>query len=155
MDRPAVVVMDEPTAGLDPLMQEEFARLVAELRADGTTVFLSSHNLPEVERMCDRVGILREGRLAAVESVDDIIGRALRHVRLRFAGAVPAAEFRRLPGVSKLVAEGPELRFVLAGEPTGVVRAAGRHRLLDVEIARPSLEEAFVAAYGHTLEVAA
>ena len=65
----------------------------------------------------------------------------------------PPAEFRRLPGVSKLVAEGPELRFVLAGEPTGVVRAAGRHRLLDVEIARPSLEEAFVAAYGHTSAV--
>jgi ABC-2 type transport system ATP-binding protein len=118
-------------------------------------VFLSSHNLPEVERMCDRVGILREGRLAAVESVDDITGRALRHVRLRFASAAPAAEFRRLVGVSGLVADGPELRFWLAGEPTEVIRAAGRHRLLDAEIARPSLEEAFVAAYGHTLEVAA
>ena len=153
--RPPVVVMDEPTAGLDPLMQEEFARLVGELRADGTTVFLSSHNLAEVERMCDRVGILREGRLAAVESVDDITGRALRHVRLRFAGAAPAGEFRRLPRVSGLMVDGHELRFLLAGEPTAVVRAAGRHRLLDIEIARPSLEEAFVAAYGHALEVAA
>jgi ABC-2 type transport system ATP-binding protein len=153
--RPAVLVMDEPTAGLDPLMQEEFARLVTELRGDGTTVFLSSHNLAEVERMCDRVGILREGRLAAVESVDDITGRALRHVRLRFAGAAPAGEFRRLPGVSRLAADGPELRFLLAGEPTEVVRAAGRHRLLDIEITRPSLEETFVAAYGHRLEVAA
>jgi ABC-2 type transport system ATP-binding protein len=150
--RPPVVVMDEPTAGLDPLMQEEFARLVGELRAEGTTVFLSSHNLAEVERMCDRVGILREGRLAAVESVDDITGRALRRVRLRFAGPAPADEFRRLPGVSGLAADGPELRFLLAGEPTGVVRTAGRHRLLDIEIARPSLEEAFVASYGHTLE---
>ena len=147
--RPRVVVMDEPTAGLDPFMQEEFARLVDELRADGTTVFLSSHNLAEVERMCDRVGILREGRLAAVESVDEITGRALRHVRLRFAGAAPAGEFRRLPGVSRLTVAGPEVRFLLAGEPTEVVRTAGRHRLLDVEIARPSLEEAFIAAYGH------
>jgi ABC-2 type transport system ATP-binding protein len=147
--RPAVVVMDEPTAGLDPLMQEEFARLVEELRDEGTTVFLSSHNLAEVERMCDRVGILRDGRLAAVESVADITGRALRHVRLRFAGAAPADEFAVLPGVSGLRADGAELRFLLAGEPTEVVRAAGRHRLVDVEIARPSLEEAFVAAYGH------
>ena len=72
--------------------------------------------------------------------------------RLRFAGAAPAGEFRRLPGVSELAVDGPELRFLLAGEPTEVVRAAGRHRLLDIEIARPSLEEAFVAAYGHTLE---
>ena len=147
--RPAVVVMDEPTTGLDPLMQEEFARLVAELRDDGTTVFLSSHNLAEVERMCDRVGILRAGRLAAVESVEAIRDRALRHVRIRFAGPAPAGEFAALPGVSGLRATGPELRFLLAGEPTEVVRAAGRHRLLDVEIARPSLEEAFVAAYGH------
>jgi ABC-2 type transport system ATP-binding protein len=150
--RPPVVVMDEPTAGLDPLMQEEFARLVEELRDGGTTVFLSSHNLAEVERMCDRIGILREGRLAAVESVEEIIGRALRHVRLRFADAAPAAEFRQLPGVSRLVTNGSELRFLLAGEPTEVMRAAARHRLLDVEIARPSLEEAFVAAYGHGLQ---
>ncbi len=150
--RPPVVVMDEPTAGLDPLMQEEFARLVGELRAEGTTVFLSSHNLAEVERMCDRVGILRDGRLAAVESVEAITGRALRHVRLRFAGPAPAGEFRRLAGVSTLTVAGPELRFLLAGEPTEVVRTAGRHRLIDIEIARPSLEETFVAAYGHPAE---
>jgi beta-exotoxin I transport system ATP-binding protein len=147
--RPPVVVMDEPTAGLDPFMQEEFALLVSELRADGTTVFLSSHNLAEVERMCDRVGILREGRLAAVESVEAITGRALRHVRLRFAGSAPAGEFLGLPGVSRLTAAGQELRFLLSGEPTEVVRTAARHRLVDIEIARPSLEEAFVAAYGH------
>ncbi len=150
--RPAVVVMDEPTAGLDPLMQEEFARLVGELRGEGTTVFLSSHNLAEVERMCDRVGVLREGRLAAVESVEAITGRALRHVHLRFAGAAPVGEFAALPGVSRLRADGDELRFLLAGEPTEVIRAAGRHRVLDVEIARPSLEEAFVATYGRAGE---
>jgi beta-exotoxin I transport system ATP-binding protein len=147
--RPAVLVMDEPTAGLDPLMQEQFARLVGELRHEGTTVFLSSHNLAEVERMCDRVGILRAGRLAAVESVEAITGRALRHVRLRFARDAPVGEFAALPGVSGLRADGPVLRLLLAGEPTELVRTAARHRLLDVEIARPSLEEAFVAAYGH------
>jgi ABC-2 type transport system ATP-binding protein len=150
--RPAVVVMDKPTAGLDPLMREEFAQLVTELRVDGTTVFLSSHNLAEVERMCDRVGILRAGRLAAVESVEAIRGRALRHVRLRFSEPAPAGEFAALAGVSKLRADGAELRFLLAGEPTEVVRAAGRHRLLDIEVARPSLEEAFVAAYGHVAD---
>ena len=147
--RPAVLVMDEPTAGLDPLMQEQFARLVGELRHEGTTVFLSSHNLAEVERMCDRVGILRAGRLAAVESVEAITGRALRHVRLRFARDAPVGEFAALQGVSGLRADGPVLRLLLAGEPTELVRTAARHRLLDVEIARPSLEEAFVAAYGH------
>jgi len=87
-----------------------------------------------------------------VESVDAITGSALRHVRLRFAEAAPAGEFRRLEGVSAVTVNGPELRFLLAGEPTEVVRTAGRHRLLDVEISRPSLEEAFVTAYGHTTE---
>ena len=147
--RPAVVVMDEPTAGLDPLMQEEFMRLVGELRGDGTTVFLSSHNLAEVERMCDRVGVLREGRLAAVETVEAITGRALRHVTLRFAGDAPVQDFSRLPSVSDLRADGPRLTFLLAGEPNEVIRTAARHRLLDAEIARPSLEDAFAAFYGH------
>jgi ABC-2 type transport system ATP-binding protein len=147
--RPPVVVMDEPTAGLDPLMQEEFARLVGELRDSGATVFVSSHNLAEVERLCDRVGVLRQGRLAAVESVDAITGRALRRVKLRFASPAPAAEFERLPGVSRLRADGPLLSFLLEGEPTEVLRAAAHHRVLDAEIERPSLEEAFVASYGH------
>ena len=147
--RPAVLVMDEPTAGLDPLMQEQFARLVGELRHEGTTIFLSSHNLAEVERMCDRVGILRAGRLAAVESVEAITGRALRHVRLRFVHDAPVGEFAALEGVSGLRADGPVLRLLYAGEPTELIRTAARYRLLDVEIARPSLEEAFVAAYGH------
>jgi ABC-2 type transport system ATP-binding protein len=153
--RPAVVVMDEPTAGLDPLIQGEFVRLVGELRADGTTIFLSSHNLAEVERMCDRVGILREGRLATVEPVEAITGRALRHVTLRFDSDAPAGEFERLASVSDVRADGPRLSFLLAGEPTEMVRAAARHRLLDVEIARPSLEEAFVAYYGHLEDGAA
>ncbi len=147
--RPAVVVMDEPTAGLDPLMQEEFMRLVDEMRLVGTTVFLSSHNLAEVEHMCDRVGVLREGRLAAVETVESIIGRAVRHVTFRFDGDAPAGEFARLPSVTDLRVAGPRLSFVLAGEPSDVLRAAARHRVLDAEIARPSLEDAFVAYYGH------
>ena len=78
--RPELVIMDEPTSGLDPLMQEEFYRLVAELREGGSTVFLSSHNLAEVERICERVAIVREGRLVTVETVSEVLGRAFRHV---------------------------------------------------------------------------
>ena len=90
--------MDEPTTGLDPLMQEEFADLVDELRASGTTVFLSTHNLPEVERMCDRVALLRDGRLVAVETVAEITGRVLppRDAGLR---CTPPGEFGRSTGV--------------------------------------------------------
>jgi ABC-2 type transport system ATP-binding protein len=145
--RPALVVMDEPTSGLDPLVQEEFAALVDELRDDGTTVFISSHNLPEVERLCSRVGILREGRLIAVEQVDSLTGRALRRVRLTLADATETAEFAQLPGVRELRADGSRLTFTVAGSIDPVVRTAARHRVADLEVSRPSLEDAFAAYY--------
>ena len=84
-----LLVMDEPTSGLDPLMQREFLALVAEARADGRTVFLSSHNLPEVERACDRVGIIREGRLVDVSSVSDLQASHWRSVNLVLAEPPP------------------------------------------------------------------
>ena len=95
---PELLILDEPTSGLDPLMQEEFIAFVAEERERGRTVFLSSHELDEVERTCDRVGIIREGRLVAVEDVGAITERAYRHVELEFADRVDPAEFARTPG---------------------------------------------------------
>jgi ABC-2 type transport system ATP-binding protein len=147
--RPAIVVMDEPTSGLDPLVQEEFGALIDELRDEGTTVFVSSHNLPEVERLCSRVGILREGRLVAVERVETLTDRALRRVRIRFTNDVPAEEFARLPGVGGLRTDGARLTFTVAGSLDSVVQAAARHHVADLEISRPSLEDAFVAFYAH------
>jgi ABC-2 type transport system ATP-binding protein len=146
--RPRLAIMDEPTSGLDPLMQEEFIRLVAELRGDGTTVFLSSHNLPEVERMCDRVGMLRDGRLIAVEGVEAMTQRARRHVRVRLDRPVPPSEFARLPGVSDVRSDGSALSFAVTGDFQLILEALSRRRVLDVEIQRPSLEEAFIAYYG-------
>jgi ABC-2 type transport system ATP-binding protein len=132
-------------------MQEEFADLVGELRASGTTVFLSTHNLPEVERMCDRVALLRDGRLVAVETVAEITGRGFRHVTLVFGHPVAAGEFGRLDGVENVRAEGPQVTFTVTGDLDGVLRTAGRHRVVDMEVARPSLEEAFVAFYDRPL----
>ena len=114
--RPELVIMDEPTSGLDPLMQEEFDLLVEELRNAGATVFLSSHNLAEVERMCERVAIVREGRLVTVETVSDILGRAFRHVTLRFADAMDPAELASLPGVDELSAGAGSVSFRLSGD---------------------------------------
>jgi ABC-2 type transport system ATP-binding protein len=146
--RPPLLIMDEPTSGLDPLMQEEFGRLVSELRTAGTTLFLSSHNLPEVEAMCDRVAILRDGRLAAVEAVADLTGRAVREVRVVFDRPVDPREFSTLPGVRSLRADGPRLSFTVGGDLDPVLRTAAAHHVVDVEITRPSLEEAFAAFYG-------
>src|SRR2546423_14263327 len=98
--RPELLILDEPTSGLDPLVQQSFYAVVREKKAEGRTVFLSSHVLSEVERTCDRVAIVRDGRLVKVDRVDAFRDLAHHQVELRFAGAVPAAEFERVPGVS-------------------------------------------------------
>ena len=147
--RPRVVVMDEPTSGLDPLMQEEFDHVVEELRSAGSTVFLSSHNLDEVERMCDRVGILREGRLVAVESVEALTGRALRRVVVAFDnGGVPVHELAHIAGVRDVETHGHRVSFSVAGELDPVLHAIAAHHVVDLEVTRPSLEDAFAAYFG-------
>ena len=145
---PELLVLDEPTGGLDPLMQEAFLDFVAEERDRGRTVFLSSHELDEVERCCDRVGIIRDGRLVAVESVADITGRAYRHVTLQFAERVDPDEFRRLPGVVDLEPDGRLIAFKATGDIDAVIKTAARHTVTDIELVRPTLEEVFLTYYG-------
>ena len=144
---PELLILDEPTTGLDPLMQEEFLAIVAEHREGGGTVFLSSHELDEVERVCDRVGIIRHGRLVAVDAVDDMRGRASRNVSVRFARPVDIAEFARLPGVEDVVLDHTTLRFRVHGSLDATIKAVARHAVVDIEVTRPTLEELFLAYY--------
>jgi ABC-2 type transport system ATP-binding protein len=146
--RPELLVLDEPTAGLDPLVQQTFFEVLDEAVADGATVFLSSHILSEVEKSCDRVGIIREGRLVKVDSVAGLRDLAHHQVELRFSGTVPMAEFEALPGVSDVAAEDHVLRLRVSGAITPVVQAAARYELLDFVSREPSLEETFLAQYG-------
>jgi ABC-2 type transport system ATP-binding protein len=145
---PELLVLDEPSSGLDPLMQEEFLAFVAEERERGHTVFLSSHELDEVQRACDRVAIIRAGRLVAVERVEDVTGRSYRHVMISFAEPVDAAEFLRIPGVSDLAQTESGLSFKLAGDVDPVIKAAARHTVVELELSRPTLEEIFLTYYG-------
>jgi ABC-2 type transport system ATP-binding protein len=146
--RPELLILDEPTAGLDPLVQQTFFTTLREAVADGATVFLSSHILSEVEKSCDRVAIIREGRLAKVDTVEGLRDLAHHQVELRFAGAVPKAEFEALPGVSDVVGDDHGLRMRVFGPITPVVQAAARYELLDFVSREPSLEETFLAQYG-------
>lgn len=146
--RPALLILDEPTGGLDPLVQEEFLEIVREVRDEGRTVFFSSHNLAEVERMCDRVGIIREGRLVATETTDGLVNRSFRRVSLTFRGPVDPEPFRRLRGVEGFKSEGAKISFDLHESPDAVVKLAARHELVDMTYERPSLEEIFLAYYG-------
>ncbi len=146
--RPELLILDEPTSGLDPLVQQTFFTTLRDAVADGATVFLSSHILSEVEKTCERVAIIRDGRIVKLGTVEGLRDLAHHQVEMRFAGAVPSDTFARLPGVSDVVAEDHVLRLRVAGAITPVVRAAAQFELLDFVSREPSLEETFLAEYG-------
>jgi ABC-2 type transport system ATP-binding protein len=148
---PELLILDEPTTGLDPLMQEEFLAFVAEERDRGATVFVSSHELDEIERACDRVAIIREGSLVAVDDVAALIGRSFRRVTLEFAEPVDASEFSRIEGVSELEQAGNRISFKASGELDAVVKAAARHTVTDIELIHPTLEEVVLTYYGRVI----
>jgi ABC-2 type transport system ATP-binding protein len=147
MHRPDLVVLVEPTGGLDPLLQEEFRLLLRETVADGRTAFLSSHSLDEVQHVCDRVGIIRAGRLIGVDAVDSLRDRALRHVRITFHGPADPSAFA-LEGVRVKQVDGSMLRLAAsAAAMDGIVKAAARHELVDFVSAPAELEEIFLERY--------
>jgi ABC-2 type transport system ATP-binding protein len=145
--KPPLLMLDEPTGGLDPLVQEEFLDIIEEVRDEGRTVFFSSHNLAEVERVCDRVGIIRGGRLDAVETTDTLIDKSFRHVVLTFAEDVDPKPFEDLSGLRNLRSDGKRISFTLYENPDEMVKLAAWHTLVNMEYERPSLEEVFLTYY--------
>ncbi len=148
--RPELLVLDEPTSGLDPLVQQTFFEFLRDIVREGRTAFLSSHILGEVERTCDRVAIVREGRIVRVGRVEDLRDLAHHEVELRFAAPVDPVEFAALPGVSDLSASDGVLTMRVSGSIAPVVRAAARHELEDFTSREPTLEQTFLAEYGRT-----
>jgi beta-exotoxin I transport system ATP-binding protein len=148
MHRPELLVLDEPTSGLDPLLQSEVRDLIRETAADGRSVFLSSHSLDEVQHVADRVGIIRAGRLADVDSVDRLRERSLRHVTITFAGPVDPASFGGVDGVRIVGTDGPSVRLT-APEPAmdAVIKAAAAHPIVDLVSQPADLEEIFLELY--------
>lgn len=161
--RAPLLVLDEPTSGLDPLMEREFRRAVRQARERGQAVFLSSHQLAEVEAICDRVAILRAGRLVDVASVPELRRMHRTEVEVRFTGPVP--DLTALPGVQLVemieppagrtagpasTAGGGLLRFALTGPPAPALRALAAAEVDTIAVREPSLEEIFLAYYGET-----
>ena len=147
MHRPQLLVLDEPTSGLDPLMQDEFEELVRETVADGRTVFLSSHELDEVQRLADRVAIIRSGRLVASDTVEDLRQSTPLRVEVRFRGPVGAESFARLEGVSVTSRDGDRITLQVAGPLAPVLRAIAEHDPVDVLSRRADLDELFLELY--------
>jgi ABC-2 type transport system ATP-binding protein len=146
--KPELLILDEPTAGLDPLVQQVFNELLFEAKAEGRTVFLSSHIISEVERTCDRVAIIRDGRIVRLDTVGALRELAAHEVELRFAEPVNPAPYAAVAGVTNLVVEGRTLRMLVSGPIAPVVRLAAEGHLVDFVSREPSLEEVFLAEYG-------
>jgi ABC-2 type transport system ATP-binding protein len=147
MHRPRVLVLDEPTAGLDPLVQQEFHRIVREATGDGTAVFVSSHVLAEVERTVDRVGIVRAGELVVVEGIEQLKRKAVRELEVHFAAAPPSDAFARLDGVRELGRVDSAVRFSVEGSVDRLVKALAEHEVVNVVSREADLEEIFLAYY--------
>lgn len=152
MHRPELLILDEPTGGLDPLMQQIFNEMMLEIRAEGRTVFLSSHVLSEVQAICDRVGILRDGELKAVENVEKLTRVEFRSVQMTFRDAIPASWISRLQstnGVSEISSNGRTLQVHLHGDFDPLLRVVSDGYIENIRVEEPTLEDIFLAFYGN------
>jgi ABC-2 type transport system ATP-binding protein len=145
--KPALLILDEPTSGLDPLHQQEFYGLVRDARARGATILISSHVLSEVEHLCDRVGIVREGHLATVGQLDELAGMRAHRIEVVFAGPPPVERLRAIPGFEQVAVEGHRVSGMLRGEFEPLLAALASSRITKFESREPSLEEIFLGFY--------
>jgi len=147
MHKPELLILDEPTNGLDPLMQHEFYDLLTETKKEGCTIFLSSHILPEVEKVCDRVGIIRQGKLITVETIESLKSHSIRQLDIHFAAPVPKEKFINIPGVRDIVVEDNLLTCTVVGSLDALVKAAARFEVANIISHEPSLEDIFMTYY--------
>lgn len=149
MHKPRLLILDEPTSGLDPLNQQEFYKLAAEVHAAGCTIFLSSHVLPEVERTCERVAVIREGQLVKIDHVSALKDIRQHDVEISFTLPASAAWFTDIAGVTQ-VAQGADERTLhlhVQGTLTPIIKVAGEHNATNILTHEPTLEEVFLRFY--------
>jgi len=152
MNRPDLLILDEPSAGLDPLVQHEFQVMLRDVAGEGRTVFLSSHTLSEVERVADRVGIIRHGRLVVVESVEHLKSKAIRRLDMEFGSPVDASLFASVEGVREAHGDTTRVSVSYEGSMTALLRAAMTKDLINLESVEADLEEIFLTYYRDTEE---
>ena len=148
MNKPEVIIMDEPSAGLDPLVQRELQKMMREVAGEGRTVFLSSHTLSEVQRVADRVGIIRHGKLIALETVQALRAKAMRQVELELDTPADASVFEAVDGVRDVRAQNNHVLMTFGGDMGALLKAAeGRYSIVDLSTHAADLEEIFLTYY--------
>jgi ABC-2 type transport system ATP-binding protein len=147
MHEPELLILDEPTSGLDPVVAREFLAMVREARDSGQTVFMSSHVLSEVQNSADRAGIIRKGKLIAIDEVDELRARALRQIRVVFDAPVLDSQFDAIANLTDVTVEGNVMRGRLVGDADALIKSLGRHHVVDLISEEPQLEELFFHYY--------
>jgi ABC-2 type transport system ATP-binding protein len=146
MSKADLLILDEPTGGLDPLVQQTVLEIVREAKADGRTIFFSSHILSEIEAVCDRVGVIRDGQLVATQRVEDLISQRMNRITLVFEGIPPAGTFA-MEGVTELERADKSITLEVRENLPKVLSAAAQHKVMDIETHNISLEEIFLTYY--------
>jgi ABC-2 type transport system ATP-binding protein len=148
MKNPPLIIMDEPSNALDPLTQKLLYDILNERRNNGATILFSSHNLPEVERLADRVGIIRQGTLAGTERIEDLREKRLRNVEIIFEGGLPAdLALESLPGVTGIELLGNRVQLKLKGDINPLLKLVSRYEVADFSVSHASLEDVFLEFY--------
>tara|TARA_B100000029_G_scaffold487563_1_gene543205 strand:+ start:85 stop:996 length:912 start_codon:yes stop_codon:yes gene_type:complete len=145
---PEIVILDEPTSGLDPLKQHEFDNLVLEFKEKGKTIFISSHVLPEVEALCDKVAIIKEGKIIAEDKVSDLKKKSLNRIEVNFAKDFVIEKFPKNTGVSKITGNSKRYTFDIEGNINAFIKALSEYEIQSIRTMDPDLEEIFLSYYG-------
>ena len=147
MHKPKLLILDEPTSGLDPLMKQAFYDLVLEMKQNGTTFFLSSHDFAEVEKICDRVGFIREGRLITIQDIQDILNVNVRKYRIVFRNAPNITDFESIQGISDLKLNDRTLTLTISGNIENFIHHLGKYSVIDLYEQETTLEDIFLQLY--------
>ncbi len=146
MNDPKLIIMDEPTVGLDPLLQNEIYKVLMEMRNKGATIFISSHNLPEVERLCDRVAIIKDGKIVAIDNIKELGDKKLHKIEVRFGDKFSALEFKN-NGVDSVQEITNGLIITVRGDLNPILHMIEKHSVVDIEITHGTLEDVFMKFY--------
>jgi len=144
---PEVVILDEPTSGLDPLLQRTFNEFLLQEQARGKTIFMSSHIMSDVEKVCQRVAVIRQGEIVTIEEVEKLRQKAGQRVTVEFGDALTADEVARLPGVSMVTSHNHVYHFNISGSMDALIKALSRHEVLRLQAEEAPLEEVFLKFY--------
>lgn len=148
MHKPKLIILDEPASGLDPLMKQVFYNLVKEAQAEGTTFFISSHDLTEVQKICDRAAFVRDGKLIAIEDINDSRNPLkLKRYFVDFAAAPNKKELAKLPGVGAVTTKGNDAVFSVTGNVSSFIKALAKYEIVDLKSVEISLEDVFMHYY--------